>query len=150
MLLIALIMVSVVVAPLLVFPALMILLALAAGTEHTFLRRIHFDPEARPFWLTVEAAFDSQHAQLWSTQLPGLRCLAAAGPRGMSYHDLFTLAYQSAAQHYPELYEGTSFAQWLWSLEQAGLITLRANRAVLTPLGHNFLRYCPTEFLAVA
>jgi hypothetical protein len=130
-----------VVAALLVFIAVMVLLAIAAVSENGQLQRIHFDPAAKPFVLSLEDAFDPNHALLWSTQVPALQLIASGGSAGVSYNRLYA-AYQKTAASFPELYDGSSFAQWLSCLERSNLITLTSYRVKITSYGRDFLWYC--------
>jgi hypothetical protein len=130
-----------VVAALLVFIAVMVLLAIAAASEYGQLQRIRFDPGAKPFVLSLDDAFDPNHAVLWSTQVPALQLIASAGAAGVPYNRLYA-AYQKTAEAFPELYDGSSFAQWLSCLQRANLITLASHRVKITSYGRDFLWYC--------
>jgi len=92
----------------LAFVAVMILLAVAAVSEYGQWQRIRFDASAQPFMLSLNEAFDPDHALLWSTQIPALRTIHQAGSRGVKYAELLR-TYQQAMRTFPELYEGSSF-----------------------------------------
>jgi hypothetical protein len=130
-----------VVAALLVFIAVMVLLAIAAVSEYGQLQRIRFDPGAKPFVLSLDDAFDPNHAVLWSTQVPELQLIASSGSAGVPYNRLYA-AYRKTAASFPELYDGSSFAQWLSCLERSNLITLTSYRVKITSYGRDFLWYC--------
>ncbi len=126
---------------LLVFVAVMVVLFFAALAENRQMRRIHFDPSACPFTLSLSDAFDPDHAVLWTTQIPVLELINAAGARGISYERIFRL-YAAAARSYPELYDGSSFAEWLLFLQQSDLIAMGSHRVKITGHGREFLRCC--------
>ena len=128
----------------LAFVAVMILLAVAAVSEYGQWQRIRFDASAQPFMLSLNEAFDPDHALLWSTQIPALRVIHQAGGRGVKYAELLR-AYHQAMRTFPELYEGSSFAQWLLFLHRSELIVLTTYRVKLTAFGRDLLEYCPVE-----
>lgn len=134
----------IVVAAVAIFVIVVVLLAIAALSEAGQLHRIRFDPTARPFTLTMTDAFDPEHMVLWSTQVPALKSIRAAGFRGMSYKDLQGI-YDETARTYPELYDGSSFAQWLFFLRRTELVSLGTYRVRLTEYGTEFLHYCVSE-----
>ncbi len=136
-------------ASVLVFIAIMVLLALAALAEYGQLQRIRFDPSAQPFSLVLTEAFDPEHAILWGTQVSALLLINSAGARGLAYNRLYH-AYTETAQRYPELYEGSSFAQWLFFLEQNELVTLTSYRVRMTGYGREFLKHCLAEVAVAA
>jgi hypothetical protein len=131
-------MLAVIVAAIAAFLVVMALLAIAVIAERGQLQRIRFDTDASPFTLTLTEAFDPDHAILWGTQIPALQFIRKAGIRGVSYHRLFC-TYQRASQRYPELYEGCSFAQWLYFLQSTELITVSTYRVRITDTGCYFL-----------
>jgi hypothetical protein len=131
-----------IVASLLVFLAVMILMAVAAASERGQLRRIQFDPLAQPFALRLSEAFDSEQAMLWTTQIDALRLIASGGMDGVPY-DCVYRAYQKTARTFPELYEGCGFAQWLFFLERSELVILTGSCVRITACGREFLNYCP-------
>jgi hypothetical protein len=138
----------VVVAAIVTFVLVMALLAIAVLAESGHLQRIGFDPEAQPFTLSLTEAFDPGHAMLWSTQIPALQVIAAAGTRGLRYHRLLAI-YQRTAQKYPELYDGCCFAQWLFFLQSAELIVMGSYRVKITDHGRHFLQ-CVSELALAA
>lgn len=90
--------------------------------------------------LPVSLAFDPEYAIIWDTQLPAMELISAAGKRGVAIHHLFR-CYLNDACHYPELYDGSSFRQWIQFLESAQLIACNHTRVVLTAEGREFLRF---------
>jgi hypothetical protein len=68
----------------------------------------------------------------------------AAGARGLSPQRLYRF-YLASAAAFPELYDGSSFYNWLDFLERSRLITMTQERIVLTPEGREFLDYVSTE-----
>ena len=131
----------IVVASVVLFLAVLALMAVAAFSEGGQLHRIRFDPSARPFPLAFGEAYDVRDAVLWRTQAAALQRLELAGPGGMEYRRLFR-EYQREAANFPEIYEGSSFAQWLLFLQRSGLVGLGSRRVSITPHGREFLHYC--------
>jgi hypothetical protein len=125
----------------LVFLAVMVLMGIAAASERTQLRRIHFDPAAQPFVLSLSEAFDAEEALLWNTQIEALWLIASGATGGVEYDRVYR-EYERAAQIFPELYEGCGFAQWLYFLQRSELITLTNSRVKITACGHEFLNCC--------
>lgn len=132
----------------LLFPFLIFVGIVAAVLICRMSRRRHMDcvgaSVAKPFSvLSVALAFDPDQAILWDTQVPALRLLASAGPKGLRLQRLH-LWYLDSAGHYPELYDGYSFKEWLAFLDQSQLIVCKRRRVVLMPLAHELLHYWAT------
>jgi len=138
---------AIIVSAVLCFISVMVLLAFAAVCEYGQLRHIRFDPAARPFTLTLDDAPATDCALLWATQLTALQQLHASGSRGVKYEALYR-TYQAAAGAYPELYEGSSFAQWLLFLDKQNLLALNRSRVTLTEHGQQFLQQCEAALQA--
>jgi hypothetical protein len=130
-----------IVVSVLVFLAIIILMAIAAASERAQLRRIHFDPAAQPFALPLSKAFHAEQAPLWSTQIDALQLIASAGMDGLEYDRVYR-EYQKTARAFPELYEGCGFAQWLFFLQRLELVALTSYRIKITAYGREFLNYC--------
>jgi hypothetical protein len=91
--------------------------------------------------LSITLAFDLDHALVWETQIPILQLISIAGPHGISVRRLHR-AYLESAGRYPELYDGSSFKQWLEFLECAQLVAcIDGQRVLLTSQGREFLHY---------
>jgi hypothetical protein len=131
----------VLVASLLGFAAIMTLVAIAAASEYGQLQRLRHDPSAQPFTLSLCDAFDPEHVLLWSSQLEALRLIASGDKTGVEYQRL-EAAYRGAAARFPELYEGSSFAQWLFFLQRSEVVVLTRSRVKITPYGRNLLQHC--------
>ena len=118
-----------------------IFLTIAHALERRTIDRIRNEPDGLSFSaIAIELAFDPDHAILWDTQVPALQLINSAGPHGAHIRRLYAWYCRSAAL-YPELYEGSSFKQWLEFLERVQLITRNPYRVALTPEGRDFLRY---------
>jgi predicted methyltransferase len=59
-------------------------------------------------------------------------------------------AYFESACHYPEIYDGFTFEQWLEFLEDARLVTRTGKHVLLTSKGRDFLHYRITAEAAIA
>jgi hypothetical protein len=108
------------------------------------------EEDGQPFCaLPVTLAFDPEYAIIWDTQLPAMELISAAGKRGVAKHDLL-FRYCKDACRYPELYDGSSFKQWLHFLESAQLIACNQTRVVLTAEGREFLHFrVPAELMVL-
>lgn len=95
-------------------------------------------PSPFPELLSISLAFDSDHAILWETQVPALELIGGAGQAGLRLRVL-SRWYSDNAARYPELYDGTSFPQWLNFLESVQLIVCGPRRVALTSWGREFL-----------
>lgn len=123
------------------FIVTLVLLGFAEASESRKMRTLDASREGSPFRvLSVCDAFEPEYAVLWETQAPALRFVAAAGAKGVTRPQLFAF-YKRAACQYPELYEGSSFQQWLQFLESSELVSLRESRVSATPQGLQFLRF---------
>ncbi len=123
------------------FVVTLILLGFAEASEARKLRMADASAAGSPFRiLSVCDAFEPEYAVLWETQAPALRFIATAGTKGVTRPNLFAL-YKRAACRYPELYEGSSFQQWLEFLECSELVSVRDGRIAITPQGLQFLRF---------
>ena len=131
----------VIVVSILAFLSIMALLSIAAFSEYGQLRRIHSDPAAQPFTLALGDSSTTEHLLLWSTQIEALRLIASGGKNGVSYHQLYSV-YRKSAAAFPEFYDGSSFAQWLFFLQRSKLITMSSFRVKVTEYGRSFLQYC--------
>jgi len=88
--------------------------------------------------LSMEQAFDPDHAIIWDTQVPALQLIASAGREGLSLEELRGF-YARSACRYPELYDGSSFESWLEFLKETQLISVGLYRVLLMPEGQQFL-----------
>ena len=90
--------------------------------------------------LPIRLAFDSDQALVWQAQVPVLQLISQSGERGASASCL-RKAYRECARHYPEIYEGFTFEQWLRFLNEERLVLSIGKRVVLTETGTAFLHY---------
>jgi hypothetical protein len=124
-----------------VFVFVSLVLTLVHYRERQALERIRCEPAGLRFSaLSIAQAFDPDHAILWETQVPALKLISSAGPDGIHIRRLYAWFGESAA-HYPELYDGSGFKQWVEFLEEAELIACNVHRVILTPKGCEFLQY---------
>jgi hypothetical protein len=99
--------------------------------------------------LSIALAFDPDHALVWETQVPMLQLVAESGRRGISVTHLREAYFESAC-HYPEIYDGFTFEQWLEFLEDAQLVASTGKHVLLTSKGRDFLHYRITAEAAIA
>jgi hypothetical protein len=103
--------------------------------------RMWLESSGEPFAvLSMALAFDSDHALVWETQAPILQLVSEAGWHGISTKRVRE-AYRESARHYPEIYDGFTFQQWLKFLEDAQLVARTGKHALLTSKGRDFLHY---------
>ncbi|HET8666343.1 MAG TPA: hypothetical protein VFM10_00085 [Terriglobales bacterium] len=126
---------------LVIFIGTLILMGVANAAEERQLKRMSALVPGAPFRvLSVCDAFESEYAILWETQVPALRLIASEGAKGVAIQRLHAF-YERSSRRYPELYDGSSFQQWLGFLEQSELITATEHRVAITREGLEFLKY---------
>jgi hypothetical protein len=81
---------------------------------------------------------DPNHALIWRTQLPVLELLDQLAPQPVPRSELLKF-YRESSRHYPELYEGLCFDDWLKFLQEANLISQCEGEPRLTSRGREFL-----------
>lgn len=130
-----------VVASFLGFFFIIVLLWLAGSRDSREIRRQRVQTLTRPLaLLSITEAFDPIHAILWEAPIAALQLIDSAGSLGLPAARLHPI-FAQAATHFPEIYEGCSFVQWLQFLEQNQLISWSGYRLVVTLEGHEFLKY---------
>ncbi|HXZ81937.1 MAG TPA: hypothetical protein VEG30_18555 [Terriglobales bacterium] len=90
--------------------------------------------------LSLADAFDPEYAILWETQVPALQLISRAGKGQASTNRLF-FVWGEARRHYPEIFEGTTFDEWLAFLEDAQLIERQNGSVRITADGRALLEY---------
>lgn len=124
-----------------VFIGTLILMGIANAAEERQIKRISVLIPGAPFRvLSICDAFEAEYAILWETQVPALRLIASEGAKGVSIEKLQKF-YDRSCHLYPELYDGSSFQQWLEFLNQAELVTMTEHRVAITKEGLDFLKY---------
>ncbi|MFB3814155.1 MAG: hypothetical protein ACE14L_08585 [Terriglobales bacterium] len=93
--------------------------------------------------IPMSLALEPESAIVWSTQIPALELIASASAQGVSTKRLCR-RYMRDARDYPELYDGSSFREWLHFLQSSHLVAWNGDRIVLTPDGRNFLHLYQT------
>jgi len=130
----------VVVAAVVAFVLIVSLLLLADVAERKHVRQLRLGPLSPPFSaLSIVHAFDPERFMLWDTQLPLLEQLRSAGPKGCALAQLYCF-YLRLSQRFPELYEGSSFEQWLGFLVASELLRLETDRGCITAEGRQFVQ----------
>lgn len=128
-------------AAVVVFLGTLFLMAFANAVEERQLATIRAEVPGAPFRaLSVCDAFEAEYAALWETQVPALTLIASEGGSGVSIQGLYRF-YRRSARKYPELYDGSSFQQWVMFLESAELIVVGEKRVVITKEGLDFLKF---------
>lgn len=89
--------------------------------------------------LSLEDAFEPDCLLLWYGQLALLQFIARAGENGVPIDRVRPL-YKRAAARFPELYEGSTFEQWLRFDEAARLICRNDASVWITRQGIEFLK----------
>lgn len=129
------------VASFLVFLTVVALLWIAGTLESRAIRSKRDPVPARPFpLLSIADAFDPIYSVLWEAPIAVLQLIAHAGAFGIPVANLQAI-YERAAARFPEIYDGSSFVQWLRFLEEMRLISWHGYKVALTPDGHAFLRF---------
>jgi hypothetical protein len=132
--------VLVVVAAVVAFVLIVSLLLLADLAERKHVKQLRLGPLSQPFSaLSIVHAFDPERFMLWDTQLPLLEQLHSAGSKGCSLAQLYSF-YLQLARRYPELYEGSSFEDWLGFLAASELVRLETDQGHITAEGRQFVQ----------
>jgi len=124
------------------FILVLIALSVAQLAERKEERKLFLRMPGKAFTvISVAQAFEEDSAILWETQVPGLRLIATGGPKGTPVTKMRRF-FATTARHYPELYEGVYFEQWVHFLEEAELVTIAGDdKIAITPQGLEFLKY---------
>lgn len=117
----------------------MLLVMAAVWLAQERMERSELQPKSKRFSvLSIAPNFDRDHALIWATQLPILQLIFESGYRGLAVRRL-RKAYRESAGHYPEIYDGFTFPQWLEFLESVQLTSRVGRRIMLTAKGRDFL-----------
>ncbi len=96
--------------------------------------------------MNVADAFDPERAMLWETQVPALQLISSGVPAARLF-----LFYARYPRNYPELFEDTTFEEWLQFLKRSNLVTVEQGEIRLTAEGVEFLHSLrPTPALSGA
>jgi hypothetical protein len=103
----------------------------------------------RPFvpCLTLLETLDTHYGPLCDAHLQLFRLLLGGGAKGVSLSHLQPL-YQYLAARYPEIYDGSSFAEWLAFYQAAGIVALGRSSVWLTSSGLRLLQHSESEWFA--
>ena len=123
-----------------ILPFLIILAAVPlANAMSALVQRICAEPSSKHFSvLSVGLASDPDHSLIWETQAPMLQLISESGWQGLPVRNL-RKSYRESSRHYPEIYEGFTFAQWLEFLEGGRLVERTGKRVFLAAKGHQIL-----------
>ena len=123
-----------------ILPFLIILAAMPlANAMSALVLRICAEPSSEHFSvLSVELASGPDHSLIWETQVPMLQLISESGLQGLPIRNL-RKSYRESARHYPEIYDGFTFTQWLKFLEGARLVARTGKRMFLAAKGHHIL-----------
>lgn len=128
-------------AAVVIFLGTLMLMAFANAVEERQLATIRSEVPGAPFRvLSVCDAFEAEYAALWETQVPALTLIASEGINGVPLQKLHSF-YRRSTRTYPELYEGSSFQQWITFLQAAELIVVGDKRVSITKEGLDFLKF---------
>lgn len=111
-------------------------------------------PEVQLQHFLSTTAPDCELALLWQTQAPVLESLKNMGSVGLRNRELCML-YCCFARSYPELCEGSTFDNWVLTLENAQVIKRNAGRVQITEKGLFMLDFvrqqnrCPCDDLGL-
>ncbi len=96
--------------------------------------------------MSIADAFDPERAMLWETQVPALQLISSGVPAARLF-----LFYARYPRNYPELFEDTTFEEWLQFLKRSNLVTVEQGEIRLTAEGVEFLHSLrPTPALSGA
>ncbi len=126
--------------PFLVFMAIVVLLSIASVLESRERQRRSATSHKLFPVLSLTDSLDPSYVIVWQTQLAVLGQMSAAGSMGLAVKSLRPL-FSQLARRYPELYEGTTFDEWVGFLEQERLARRAGNTMWLTAEGHAMLEH---------
>lgn len=136
------------VLPLVIFGS-MIVIGIAVAIRKTGRRAIRPASDDQPFTvLSLPQAFDPDYTIIWDTQVPALELILRAGPSGLPIRRLRAW-YRDSARHYPELYDGSSFARWMEFFEGEQIVKATGGKALVTAGGQLFLECRVAALLSV-
>ena len=130
------------------------LLAVGAAWQVLHARRTGDAPPSPPervprrvfHLMNIADAFDPERAVLWESQVPALQLIFNGVPAARLF-----LFYARYPRQYPELFEDTTFEEWLQFLKRSNLITVEQGEIRLTAEGVEFLQSLrPTPALSGA
>jgi hypothetical protein len=108
---------------LLAFLAIVVFLWIADSLDSRAIRHKRNLTLARPLpFLSITEAFDPIYSVLWEAPIAALQLIDSAGTSGIPVASLRPI-YERAAAHFPEIYDGCGFLQWLQFLEETQLIS---------------------------
>jgi hypothetical protein len=123
------------------FFLVLLMMTVAGACERREQQRLASPREPMFCGLSLSAA--NENARLvWATQLPMLERLAIAPMLPESLHS----AYAAMARHYPALYEGRHFEEWLQFLENSRVVCYRQGRLQLAAHGQSLLDQCRNAY----
>jgi hypothetical protein len=129
------------IASFLLFVAIVVLQAIAGTVESRAIRhKVKLASANPPALLSLAEAFDPIYSVLWEAPVAALTLIDSAGILGIPAGRLRSI-YTEAADRFPEIYEGCSFAAWLQFLEDTRMISWNGTHLVFTPDGQAFLRF---------
>jgi hypothetical protein len=94
--------------------------------------------------LSVEQAFDPLYAMLWDAPIAVLQVLDSAEASGVPPHRLRPI-FSGTAGHFPEIYEGCTFPQWVRLLQDMELVDCRGGRMTISESGRRLLAVLKDE-----
>ncbi len=136
------------------FPLFFSIVPLLCLAETLESRNIQHKRDVRleqPFMLfSIAQAIEPTFAVLWEAPIHAMQLIQSAGTRGISVVQMRPI-FNNAAAHFPEIYDGCDFEQWVQFLEDTQLIWWIGHKVTLTQHGREFLEYrFTTELLQQA
>jgi hypothetical protein len=97
--------------------------------------------------LSLEESLDPHHGELAAIQVRTLALIREAGHKGV-YFNCLRPAYEELASHFPELYDGSTFEQWLRFYHSAHVVVITGANVRLGPQGLRLLQHSSSVPLA--
>jgi len=88
--------------------------------------------------LSFSDAFEPETAPIWDTQMPVLQKIHATPFPGIELRELEPVFARCEA-HFPEIFEGSTFADWLAFCARLGLLLIYRGRVLMSSSGKKFM-----------
>jgi hypothetical protein len=89
---------------------------------------------------TIAEEFERNYYLIFGSQIAALVQLNTAGAVGIEMPQIEAI-FSQAAQRHPDIYKDAQIADWLSFLLRTHLVHIEVNKAYITPVGKEFLKY---------
>ncbi len=89
--------------------------------------------------LSMADAFEPQTAPIWDSQLPALELIHSAPFPGIRIGEV-EYAFSNCKEAFPEIFEGSTFSDWLKFCQRQDLFLIYGQRVLLSTTGRKFMQ----------